>query len=315
MNPSVDIIVVNWNSGGHLLKCVQTVETARGNGFELHQVTVVDNASSDHSTDRLESLELPLQLISNSSNRGFGAACNQGAKASSAEYLLFLNPDVRLQPDSLRVAIEFMEDPQNAKIGICGIRLLDDHGHMAQTCSRFPSPTLFFSWMLGLNQLFPKRFRGLFLAEDEIRESRTVDQVMGAFFTVRRSVFEALGGFDQRFFVYFEDLDFSQRALVAGWASYYLATTTAYHTGHGSSSQAKAARLFYWLRSRVLYGYKHFGRIAGTLLLVGTIVIEPISRLVLAVSHWSLQEVRETLRGWAMFLWAIPSLIKTQGRA
>lgn len=311
MNSSLDIIVVNWNSGGHLLNCLQTVETARGSKFDLREIIVIDNNSSDHSTDCLESLGLPLRLISNRSNRGFGAACNQGAEGSAAEYLLFLNPDVRLQPDSLDGPIGFMGDPKNEKIGICGIRLLDDEDNLARTCSRFPTPILFFSWMFGLNHLFPKRFGGLFLTENEIRESRSVDQVMGAFFMVRRSVFEALGGFDERFFVYFEDLDFSLRALFAGWGSYYLANATAHHTGQGCSSQAKAARLFYWLRSRVLYCYKHFGRIAGSLLLVGTIFIEPISRLALAIVHWSFQETRETLRGWAMFIRQIPTMLKT----
>jgi N-acetylglucosaminyl-diphospho-decaprenol L-rhamnosyltransferase len=307
---SLEIIVVNWNSGGQLLNCMQSVQAACREGFELRQVVVVDNASSDGSADQVKSLGLPLRIISNPSNRGFAAACNQGAEGSVADYLLFLNPDVRLSDESLRASLEFMQDAKNAGIGICGIRLLDDEGHLARTCARFPTPELFFSWMLGLNRLFPRQFRSLFLDEPEIRESRTVDQVMGAFFIVRWAVFRTLSGFDERFFVYFEDLDFSYRARQEGWESYYLASVTAYHAGQGCSNQAKAARLFYWLRSRSLYCYKHFGTVVGTLLLASAILIEPVTRLVLAVSHWSLGEIGEILRGYSMFFREIPTFIR-----
>src|SRR5258708_40080093 len=91
-------------------------------------------------------------------------------------------------------------------------------------------------------------------------DTRRVDVVTGAFLLVRRGIFEVLGGFDERFFVYLEDVDFLYRVGQAGWRCYYLAAARAYHRGGGCSEQAKAARLFYALRSRILYSYKHFGR-------------------------------------------------------
>jgi GT2 family glycosyltransferase len=309
MKPSLDIIVVNWNSGDHLGRCMQSVQSACKDGLELQQIVVVDNASSDRSAEGIEVTGLPLRLISNASNRGFAAACNQGARDSSAEYLLFLNPDVRLLSDSLQAPIQFMQDPNNAGIGICGIRLLDDQGHLTRTCSRFPTPALFFSWMIGLDRFFPKRFVSPPLPEADLNESRTVDQVMGAFFMVRRAVFEALGGFDERFFVYFEDLDFSYRAMQDGWVSFYLASAQAHHVGGGCSEQVKAKRLYYSLTSRILYCYKHFGRLSGAALLLATVLIEPVSRLALAVGHGSPVEASDTLKSYAMFWRELPSLI------
>ncbi len=315
MSPSLRIVVVNWNSGEHLGRCIESIQSACKDGFELQQAVVVDNASTDRSAEGLEVTGLPLQVISNATNRGFAAACNQGARDSSAEYLLFLNPDVRLLPDSLQVPIQFMEDSNHAKIGICGIRLLDDQERLTRTCARFPTPLLFFSWMIGLDRFSPKRFVSPLLPEAELKESRPVDQVMGAFFMVRRAVFEALGGFDERFFVYFEELDFSYRAKQNGWVSFYLASTQAHHAGWGCSNQAKAARLSYWLRSRILYCYKHFGRVAGTALFIGTVLLDPVSRLALAIAHWSFQEIRETLRGYSMLLRMIPMLVSNRRRA
>ena len=98
-------------------------------------------------------------------------------------------------------------------------------------------------------------------------ESREVDQVMGAFFLVRQKLFEEWGGFDERFFVYLEDVDFSSRARRVGWRSFYMAGVKAYHKGGGTSEQIKSTRLFYSLRSRILYSYKHFSCASATALL------------------------------------------------
>ena len=134
--------------------------------------------------------------------------------------------------------------------------------------------------------------------------------MIGAFFLVRRSMFEELGGFDERFFVYLEDLDFSFRARQAVWRSYYLADARAYHKGGGSSEQAKATRMFYSLRSRILYGYKHFGWFSATFLAVGTLFIEPFSRLALAIGLRSGREAKETIKGYAMLWRAMPELFR-----
>lgn len=311
MKAIIDIVIVNWNSGEQLRQCLASIEAADRGNFTLLRVCVVDNGSQDNSLNGIGQYELPIQIIRNGQNRGFAAACNQGARGSQTDYILFLNPDVRLFKDSLTIPIAFMEKPESKKkVGIVGIQLLDDTGNVASTCARFPTPGRFFANMLGLDRLFPRRFPSLFMVEWDHRESREVDHVIGAFFLVRRSLFEVLGGFDERFFVYWEDLDFSLRAKRAGWCSFYLAEAQAYHKGGGISEQIKAARLFYSLRSRILYGYKHFSWWAATGLAVGTLFLEPFTRLVWATVRGSLKENVDTIRGYLMLWKETPRLIK-----
>jgi GT2 family glycosyltransferase len=305
---SLDIIIVNWNSGLQLRRCLDSMLLTSLEGLEVARVVVVDNASSDGSAERLDFPDLPLLVIHNSSNRGFAAACNEGARGSKADYLLFLNPDTALERNSLAAPIAFLERPENIHIGICGVQLVDEGGRVSRSCARFPTPGHLMGRCLGLDRLFPRWFPNHFLSERDHSESRVVDQVMGAFFLVRRGVFDPLGGFDERFFVYYEELDFSYRARQAGWTSYFLATTCARHRGGGCTGQAKATRLFYVLRSRILYSYKHFGRAAATGVLLGTVLAEPFSRLVLAAARKSLREMRETLQAYTMLWRKLPSL-------
>ena len=141
-------------------------------------------------------------------------------------------------------------------------------------------------------------------------ESKEVDHVIGAYYFVRRELFEKLGGLDERFFVYLEDLDFSIRAKKAGFASYYLASTTAFHKGGGSSEQVKSARLFYSLRSRLLYAFKHFGFFSASLVLFATLLVEPITRVVFGFSQRSLAAVSETLSAYWQLWGALPSIFR-----
>jgi GT2 family glycosyltransferase len=314
--PHLDIVIVNWNSGKQLCQSLASIESAEQDSFILSRVCVVDNASQDDSVNEIEQYELPIQIIHNDQNKGFAVACNQGARGSKADYLLFLNPDVRLFKDSLLIPTAFMERPENEKVAIVGIQLVDASRRVARTCARFPRPGRFFSKMLGLDQLFPKLFPSHFMREWDHSETRIVDQVMGAFFLVRRSVFESLGSFDERFFVYFEEVGFSYRVYQAGWKSVYLATAQAYHAGGGTSKQIKARRLFYSLRSRILYGYKYFGFFSATLVMLGTILIEPFSRLIWAGLHRSLQEAIQTVQAYSLLSHALPAILRDtwQGR-
>ena len=140
------------------------------------------------------------------------------------------------------------------------------------------------------------------MAEWDHAVSRDVDHVIGAFFLVRRRLFESLGGFDERFFMYLEDLDFSLRARQAGWRSTYLVDARAEHTGGGTSAQVKTARLFYALRSRRLYVRKHFAPLPAASLMAGTLLLEPFPRMARALARASISEARETMGAFAM-LW------------
>ena len=306
---SVDIVIVNWNSGERLRECLASIAAADRTGFRLDRVVVVDNDSSDGSAHELAGAGLPLTVRRNHENRGFAAACNRGAGKSRADHLLFLNPDTRLFADSLSAPILFMDSPAATDIGICGIQLVDDGGRITTSCARFPTLRAFLYRALGADKVLSSWFLGHRMREWNHRESQVVDQVMGAFFLVRRRVFESLWGFDERFFVYFEEVDLSLRAANAGWRSYFLASARAYHAGGGSSDQVKAKRLCYSLSSRIKYGYKHFSRRDACLLLLSAIFIEPISHIVWLCLKGSVRDAREVMAGYVMFYADLPKLV------
>src|SRR4051794_30605194 len=115
---SVHVVIVNWNSGTQLRECLQSFATASSEHITLERITVVDNASSDRSCDGLErTAPLPITVIRNIENRGFAAACNQGAAGSKADYLLFLNPDTRLLPGSLELPVRYLQSPHHDMVG------------------------------------------------------------------------------------------------------------------------------------------------------------------------------------------------------
>ncbi|MFH2025875.1 MAG: glycosyltransferase family 2 protein [bacterium] len=307
----MDVVLVNWNAGPQLAEAVTSIAQHHHN--LVSSVIIIDNASIDDSLAQVEAftgLPFQLQIIRNADNRGFGAACNQGAAMATEDYLLFLNPDTCLLENSLSAPLSFMEQPENTGVGICSIQLLDESGRVARSCARFPSLGIFLAQVLGLNKLPGFRSLGQQMAEwDHSGGTRDVDQVIGAFFLVRRSVFESLGGFDERFFVYFEEVDFSLRARQAGWRTVYLTEAQTFHAGGGTSRQVKAKRLFYSLRSRLLYGFKHFSKLNAWLLLLITITVEPCARLALALSRRSSGEASNTLSAYRMLLTSIPRII------
>jgi len=317
MTARLDIVLVNWNEGSDLHECLKSVSKARNTTFALERVVVVDNASTDGSIGGLtESVPaLPLVVVENAENRGFAAACNQGARMGQAEHLLFLNPDTRLERDCLTKAMKSLLVLSRKGVGILGIQLVDSSGEVTRTCARFPTASHFVAKALGLDHLFPRWAPSYFMSKWDHRESREVDHVVGAFFLVRRSLFEALGGFDERFFVYLEDLDFSLRARQAGWRSYYLAESRAYHRGGGTTQSIKAVRLFYSLRSRILYSYKHFNWWSATGVALLTLLVEPYTRSVWALLHLSVDGVLECFGGITMLWRSVPGLVGAAWRA
>ncbi len=309
MKKSLDIIIINWNSGDQLRECLSTIKTDY-EMFCVSKVIIVDNASCDNSLDNLESLNLPLEIIRNPHNAGFGAACNQGADKSNADYLLFLNPDTRLNGNSLEKPFLYMDDEINSKVGACSIKLVDETGMPGRTCTRLPRPGHFLVKILGLDHIFPGVFKSHFMTEWDHNDSRQVDHAIGAFYFVRRKVFVEAGKFDERFFVYLEDLDLSVRINKLGYKIYYLADVDAFHKGGGTSEKVKATRLFYSVRSRIIYGFKHFNLLSAWLLLVATYTLEPLARFVLALLHRSPREFGETAQGYKMLVKDLPEILR-----
>ena len=293
----IDIIVINWNAGDQLFNCISSIEK-----FGMPYVAktiVVDNGSTDSSINTIKNTP-NVEVIYADHNLGFGKACNLGAQHLKSEYLLFLNPDAALYKNTLLTAMAFMQDPINAEVGICGVQLIDESDNVSKSCTRFPIAMGFVFHAIGIDRLLPKL--GHFMAEWSHDETREVDHIIGAFFLVRRVVFDDIGGFDERFFVYLEDLDFSKRARISGWRSFYIAEAQAFHAGGGTSNQIKAKRLFYSLRSRLLYSFKHFNFLGACAVLLTTLLVEPLSRSILALARLSWPALKETWAGYAM-LW------------
>ena len=300
----VDIVIVNWNAGRHLRDCVDSV-IQHGHSL-VSKIIVVDNGSTDGSENAVEGLH-DVILIRTAANLGFAKACNLGAAHASCEFLLFLNPDARLFPGSLAKALDYTQRPESAKVGIYGVQLFDEEGHVARSCSRFPSASGFVAHAIGLDRIFPTL--GHFMSDWDHVTTREVDQVIGAFFLVRRDVFKALNGFDERFFVYFEEVDFSYRAKQRGWSSVYFADARAFHAGGGTSRQVKAKRLFYSLRSRILYVFKHFSLFAAAVTLLTTLLVEPVTRSVRALGSCSWMSLMETWAAYGMLFRWLPDWI------
>lgn len=312
---SIDIVIVNWSSGTQLLEAVQSLQQHAGG--VIASVAIVDNASTDNSLELVAERTdwvFPIHYVRNTENRGFGAACNQGVRTGNAEYVLFLNPDTRVYEQSLATPLAFMQRAENAGVSVTGIQLIDETGQVQRACARFPSLGMFSAAAVGLDRLPWLRDYRHHMTDWDHGTTRDVDHVIGAFYLIRRNVFESLNGFDERFFVYLEDLDLSLRVRQVGGRIVYLADAQAFHAGGGTSRQIKATRLFYSLRSRLLYGFKHFSR-AGAWALVGvTVGLEPIARTAFSAARGGMQDIRNTLRGYGMLTRALPQILKASRR-
>ncbi|MDO5674084.1 MAG: glycosyltransferase family 2 protein [bacterium] len=300
------MIIVNWNAGVQIRECVESV--LENDPGCIEQIIVIDNASIDGSADVIEKLP-KVDVIRAGKNLGFAAACNLGASKGSAPYILFLNPDTRVGANSFLVPHTFMEQVGNDRVGICGIQLVDEQGQVSRTCARFPTLTRLVLQALGVNKISGFRHTGVHITEWDHKRSARVDHVIGAFFLIRRPLFETLGGFDEQFFVYLEDIDLSYRAYNQGYISMYLTEAQAFHAGGGTSSQVKDIRLFYSLRSRLLYGFKHFPIWQAWLLTGVTMVLEPCSRLLYCVIRRDWDGIKHTIQGYRMLWRNLPQVL------
>jgi len=295
----IDIIIINWNSADYLQKCIDSI-FSKSNKIFVNIVYIIDNNSSDLSLKNI----LPkdkIIIIRNKENRGFAKAANQGFKLSTAPYLLLLNPDTQLLDSTLEDCISFME--KHEETDILGCRLLNDLGEISPSCARFPTPRKVFMDSIGFSKVFPSIFSPAILMTDwDHNESRYVDQVMGAFMFMRHSIFDKVGYFDERFFVYCEELDFSKRLSDLGGKSFYNTNISAIHSGEGTTKPVKAFRLFLNLRSRLQYSKKHFSLPGYWLVWFGTYFIEPLSRTFFLLFSAKFKEIKSVFEGYKMLI-------------
>ncbi|HEY8381976.1 MAG TPA: glycosyltransferase family 2 protein [Microvirga sp.] len=309
-SPAIDVVITNWNSGDLLRGCIEALQASTA--AAALRVIVVDNASSDDSLSGLSD-GLRLEVLRNPVNLGFGAACNQGAARGEAPLILFLNPDTRVAPETLERAIARMSDPASSGIGVLGVRLTDERGETQRTCARAPSLGRLIGQNVGLERIAPGLVAPHFMVEWDHCDTRPVDQVMGAFLLIRRPLFQAIGGFDERYFVYYEDVDLCLSARRAGADVVHFAEASAWHKGGGTTDQVKDRRLFYILQSQVLYADKWFGRAAALLVLASALGLHVPLRALRSLAALSPRGAREALGGGTLLLRAVPHLLRRLG--
>lgn len=227
----------------------------------LHaEVIVVDNHSTDESLSYLVPKFSQVKFFQNTTNSGFGKACNRGLIEATGEYILFLNPDTIIAEDSLVKCIEFFKS--HADCGALGVKMIDGSGRFLKESKRaFPSPLTSLFKLAGLAHLFPhsKVFSRYHLGNLDKEQIHEVDVLAGAFFLTKKEVLEKVGAFDEAFFMYGEDVDLSYRIQKAGFKNYYFPQTTIIHFKGESTKRSSLnyVRMFYQAMS--IFVKKHYG--------------------------------------------------------
>jgi hypothetical protein len=244
----VDVVVVSYNSSSHLRGCLDVLIGVPG----VHPV-VVDSASDDGSLDSVA--DLPVTRIPLNVNRGFAHGCNTGWRLGTAPFVLFLNPDARIDAASLELLIHAVEaDPA---VGAAAPKIVGSDGSLDFSLRRFPRLRSTFAGALFLHRVFPLASWSDELVRDPAlyQHPWSPEWVSGACMLVRRSVLERVGGFDESFFLYCEDLDLCRRIRDAGLRIRFEPRATAVH--EGGASAPRATLLPVLASSRVRYAQKH----------------------------------------------------------
>lgn len=256
----LSIIILNYNTKKLLQQCLEGLKSLQlPYGYEI---IVVDNASKDGSVEFLLALEKQisgLKVILNKKNLGYAAGNNQGIKISSGKYLLILNPDVVVHGDSIIKLCQFMETYQDA--AICGPKLLNPDRSIQFSCRKFPK------WYTPILRRTPlgifakKALRDYLMIDYDHSQARPVDWLLGACLLARRQAMDKVGLMDEKFFLYFEDIDWCRRFHQSGWQVYYVPEAEMVHfhqrlsAGH-IFSPAGRAHIASWIK----YLWKWKGR-------------------------------------------------------
>lgn len=256
----VDVVVVSFNSGAHLRDCVAPLS-----GLTGVRVIVVDNASTDDSLDVIA--DLPVTSIRRSQNGGFAAGCNDGWREGDGMYVLFLNPDATIDPASLETLVTKLEESELH--GAVAPRIEHPDGSLAWSQRRFPRLRSTYARALFLHRLFPHAT----WSDDLVRErpayesAASPEWLSGACLLVRRSALAEIGGWDDGFFLYGEDIDLCRRLRECGYSILFEPSARAVHAEGASSPRSETLPLL--AASRIRYDRKHRHRIAVALDRIG----------------------------------------------
>ena len=226
----LSIVIVSYNTKDFLKRCLTSILSSI-EGKLSYEIIVVDNASSDNSSEMVRKEFPHIELIANKNNVGFSKANNQGIKISeNCKYVLFLNPDTIMQDQTIEEMIKFMDNNKDAGAATCKLVMLngkiDDASHRG-----FPTPWNALCYFTGLSRIFPESriFTGYNLGWMDMDKTHEIDALAGAFMLVRREAGEDVKWWDEDYFFYGEDIDFCYELKQKGWKIYYVPTVFVTH--------------------------------------------------------------------------------------
>lgn len=266
--PDLSIIIVHYNTPDLTSACLRSIATSDTGSYSVETI-VVDNGSTEHLRvpNRLRST----RVIRNDANLGFSAGNNIGIRASIGRYILLLNSDTEVQPQTIRYMIGFLDNHPEYEAATCLVQLPD--GTMDPACHRgFPTPWSAISYYLSLERLFPRMrlFAGYHQLYKDLRTIHDVDAISGAFFFIRRSTIDRIGLLDEQFFMYGEDLDWAYRIRVIGGRIAFVPEVSILHRkkqsgrSHREAGIRKRSKQQFYDTMRIFYD-KHYSRKYGFL--------------------------------------------------
>jgi GT2 family glycosyltransferase len=298
MSRKIDIIVVNWNSGILTKRAIEPYINYQSDLINCN-VIVVDNASEDNSLTLLR--DYVPNLIINTKNMGFGKACNQAFKNSTADYVLLLNPDTISTCNILENLTKFLENQPD--YAVTGPMQKDENNNIVRCCGRFPTFKTAFFETTGLSKIFPQYFTPAPIMTDwNHEESKDVDHIMGSYMLIKKPILDKVGFMDDDYFVYGEDIDLSKRINNAGFKSYYHSSMSIFHKGGASGNKETALRLFYSLTARRIYWKKHLGFGSYIILTAISIFWEPFLRLANSLIKEKKLNLKTTCKAYWLYI-------------
>lgn len=266
----ISVVTVNYKTMDYTLQMLESLFTHHDStGLE---VFVVENASGD-SMEELERRFPKVRIVQSRSNLGFAGGCNLAIKEATGDYIVLVNPDIIFDDNALeQLEGKMVTSPD---VGIGGVSLKNLNGSQQDCVWAFPEPIDQFLLLLKLNHPLPKLppFRRWLMSGFDYRQPADVDQVMGALFFIRRELLEEIGLLDERFFMWYEEVDYCRRAKSAGWRVRYFADISARHKKGASFDRVPTMKKQAMLRRSIRrYMFKHHGRLVGSLFLF----LEPV---------------------------------------
>jgi len=259
IKPVLSVVVVSYKVKDRLRQCLQSLQSPV-EGSPAIEITVVDNDSRDGTVEELPPLFPDVRFLAMDRNLGFSIGCNRGAATARGEWILFLNPDAVVFPETLRDIVAFAQ--ARPDLGIAGCRILDGDGRLQLACRRSIPTFEVALWRLsGLSLLFPrsKRLSRYNLTYLDPIGTYPVEAVSGSFLLIREKTFREVGEFDEIFFLYGEDLDLCLRVAQAGWTIWYHgAASIVHHKGQSAAARPWGARMDFY-RAMVTFARKNFG--------------------------------------------------------